>query len=742
MQPSARLRRFQLRSWSACALVLIAGQARAADQLCEAPPVDPRLAELQGSDATDPRIEVTSDSGDLGREGDAKLKGHVRIRTGQRLLTADEASINATDRSIELNGNVEYLDPQLHVRGTGGNFDGQGHGHFSGAEFAVLDRNVRGSARDAAVTDKSRMELKDVVYTACPVGHDDWQLRAGDIVLDQQTRTGTGRDVRVEFLGVPIIYLPWISFPVGDQRKTGMLFPEIGSSGNSGTAIAVPFYWNIAPNRDATLTTRYYSKRGLRLDPEFRYLTESSRGIFDAQYLFNDLERDEARGLFEWQHITRLRPRTRLLIDAADVTDPDYFEDFGVGFEGTSVTFLNRSAELRHDTDHWQLRARAQDSLVIDQALADVDEPYTLLPQFAALGRWDDLGAGFGASMRGEVTNFARDLGPEGVRVDAEPGIGWRADRHGAYLEADAAWRYTGYSLNGLDDGVDETPSRDAPIFSLDSGLVLERTAGSRGQRLQTLEPRLKYLYVPFRNQDDLPVFDTAVPDLSLVQLFRTNRYVGADRLSDANQLSAGVTTRLLDSAGGRQFLSATLGQAFYFEDPDVRLPDEPRDARSRSDVIAELELNAFKHWSARMGYQWDPENSRSVKSEMYLQYAPATDRVVNAGYRYRRDFIEQFDVSAAWPINERWRGFARWVYSTREEKTLDQFLGLEYASCCWALRLVSRRFVNSRSGDSDSSFGLQLELKGLSSVGVDNEAFLRESIRGYSALPDSAEPR
>jgi LPS-assembly protein len=209
-----------------------------------------------------------------------------------------------------------------------------------------------------------------------------------------------------------------------------------------------------------------------------------------------------------------------------------------------------------------------------------------------------------------------------------------------------------------------ETPSRSAPIFSVDSGLVLERAAGSRGQRLQTLEPRLKYLYVPFRDQDDLPVFDTAVPDLSLVQLFRTNRYVGADRLSDANQLSAGITTRLLDAAGGRQFLSATLGQAFYFEDPDVRLPDEPSDPRSRSDVIAELELAAFQHWSARMGYQWDPEASHTTKSEMYLQYAPATDRVINAGYRFRRDFVEQFDVSAAWPISERWRGFARWVYS------------------------------------------------------------------------------
>jgi LPS-assembly protein len=739
MHPSPRTGRFHLRTWSACALVLIVSHANAADELCKAPPVDPRLEELRNADATDPRIEVTSDSGDLGREGDARLKGNVRIRTGQRLLTADEASINATDRSIELKGDVEYLDPQLNVRGSGGNFDGRGQGQFSGAQFALLDRSVRGSARHAAVRENGRIELEGVVYTACPVGQDDWQLRAGEIAINQQSQIGTGRDVKLEFLGVPIVYVPWISFPVGDRRKTGLLFPEIGSSGDSGTQLVIPRYWNIAPNRDATITTRYFSERGLRLDPEFRYLTESSRGILDAQYLFDDLKQGDSRGFVEWRHVTRLQPRTRLLVDAADVSDNDYFEDFGVGFEGTSVTFLERMGELRHDTDHWRLRARAQDWLVIDQLLPDEDEPYTLLPQLAALGRWDDLPAGFEASMRGEISNFTRDLGPEGIRVDAEPSLGWRAERHGAYVEADAAWRYTGYSLDHVEDGAEDAPSRDAPILSVDSGLVLERAAGSRGQRLQTLEPRIKYLYVPFRNQDDLPVFDTGLPDLSLVQLFRTNRYVGADRLSDANQLSAGITTRLLDAAGGRQFLSATLGQAYYFDNPKVRLPDEPVDSRSSSDVIAELELTAFQHWSARMGYQWDPENSRTEKSEIYLQYAPATDRVINAGYRFRRDFIEQFDVSTAWPINERWRGFARWVYSTREEKTLDRFVGLEYRSCCWAVRLVSRRFVNSRSGDSDSSIGLQLELKGLSSVGVDNEAFLRDAIRGYSAQPGPA---
>ncbi len=744
MKPSARTAPNCRRLLVSLAIALLAGcltPAHARDELCRNPAAqDPRLEELAQLDPTDTKIDIESDAGELDRDGDAILRGNVRIRMGQRLLAADEAEIDAEERSVRMRGQVEYLDPRLHVRGDGGSFAGEGTAEFKGAEFELLDRNVRGAAGDVRMRGQGVIELADVKYTACPPGNEDWELRAGEISLNQQTRIGTGRDVRLDFKGVPILYTPWISFPVGDQRKSGVLFPTIGNSGKTGTMLAVPWYWNIAPNRDTTLFTRYYSSRGLRLDPEFRYLTDSSRGILYGEYLFDDRERGGSRSFVELRHATRFRPRTRLHIDAANVSDSNYFEDFGSGFEGTSVTFLNRSAELRHDTRHWSLVGRAQDYQVIDDLLPDVDEPYALAPQLAALGRWRDLPGGLSVALRAEASNYLRDLGPQGLRLDVEPSLGWRVDRHGTYLAADAALRHTSYSLSDVAAGLDDSPTRSAPILSLDTGLVLERAVGSHRQRLQTIEPRLLYLYVPFREQDDLPVFDTALPDLNLVQLFRTNRYVGADRVSDANQVAVGLTTRLLDSAGGRQYLSATLGQAFYFDDPRVRLPDEPVSSRASSDVVGELELSAYQDWSARVGVQWDPENTHIAKSDFSLQYRPASDRVINAGYRLQRDSIEQFDVSAAWPISREWRGFGRWVYSMRESKTLDQFIGLEYGSCCWALRLITRRYVGSRTGDTDTSIGLQLELKGLSSVGVDNEAFLRGTIRGYSALPPEPE--
>jgi LPS-assembly protein len=700
-------------------------------------PLDPRLDSLLDADPTDQQIHVTSDTGELGRAGDATLQGNVTIRMGQRLLTADEADIDAKERSVQLRGRMEYLDPRLRVRGQGGSFAEAGGAEFKGAEFELLDRSVRGAAEGARVTEQGRkIDLQGVRYTACPPGDDDWQFEAGHIAIDQQTQIGTGRDVKIDFLGVPIFYTPWISFPVGDQRKSGLLYPVIGSSSKSGTLLAVPYYWNLAPNYDATLMTRWYSKRGLRLDPEFRHLSDDSRTQLNVEYLFHDDERGEDRGLIDLRHVTRIAPRTRWRVDAANVSDDDYYEDFGVGFEGTSVIFVNRYTDLRHDTGPWSLGARVQDYQVIDTEWPEGERPYRILPQLTALGRWRELPGGLAASFHAEATNFERNSGPQGFRFDAEPALEWRLDRDGAFVAAGGGWRYTQYALDDTAPGADENPDRSLPIASLDAGLVLERESGSRGNKLQTLEPRLLYLYVPYRNQDELPVFDTGIPDLNLVQLFRTNRYVGPDRIGDANQVSVGMTTRLLDSTRGRQYLSATLGQAYYFDTPRVRLPDEPVRERNSSDVIAELELSAFKNWNARFAYQWNPDEKQGERTEAFLQYAPAPGQVLNAGYRFRRDLLEQVDVSGAWPITRQWRGFARWVYSIQEDKTLDQFFGLEYSACCWALKLVTRRFVSSRTGDSETSIGLQLELKGLSSVGVDNEAFLRDAIRGYSALP------
>jgi LPS-assembly protein len=302
----------------------------------------------------------------------------------------------------------------------------------------------------------------------------------------------------------------------------------------------------------------------------------------------------------------------------------------------------------------------------------------------------------------------------------------------GFFVRPGIAWRYTEYELSDTAPGQPTSQSRSLPIFSFDTGMMFERDSGSRGQRRQTLEPRLLYLRVPFRQQDDLPLFDTGLPDLNLIQLFRTNRYVGADRVSDANQLSVGVTSRLFDTKSGAQFLAATLGQTYYFQNPRVHLPDEPLRDSNTSDFVGELLVTAYKNWNATLGIQWNPDEQHSERAQAMLQFKPGPEQVINVGYRFQRGLLEQAEISGAWPINRQFAGFARYVYSLQDNKALEQFAGLEYSACCWRMRLLGRKSVSTRDGSQDTGVYLQLELTGLASVGSAADALVAGAIRGY----------
>jgi LPS-assembly protein len=705
------------------------GTARPAPLLQSAPPI------------ADTPIEYEADGIDATRDGEWLLQGDVLIKQGERTLQTSNAKFNAQEQSFSVDEDVEYADPNLKVSGSSARVDQAGGATFEGAKFELKDRNARGEADRIQVTRDQQLKLKGVRYTTCPVGEEDWVLRAGDIDIRQRAGLGFGRSVRLDFKGVPILYTPFISFPVGNQRKSGFLFPALGTSSRSGTSLSVPWYWNIAPNYDATFLPTWYTKRGGKLDSEFRYLTDLGRGTLTAEYLPDDEQFGDSRSFVRFVDRSDFTDSLRLDIDAANVGDSDWFEDFGLGPEGTSISYLDRSATLTYLTQHWLAVLRAQNFQTIDDlGIPPELRPHTMLPQLAVHAAFPDrLGSlRFGLDM--EVGNFTHnydDLVATGWRMDVAPEVRWPLRGAGIYLEPAASWRYTSYRLDDMGAPFpDDSPSRAAAIASLDGGLIFERPSGSRGQRVATIEPRFMYLYVPFRNQDDLPVFDTATADLNLVQLFRTNRYVGADRLSDANQISIGVTSRLLDTDTGKQFISGTIGQAYYFDEPRVALPGEVLDDPEFSDIIAELDVTAFGDWNVGMGLQWDPSQTRSEKGDVQVQYKPQFDRVVNVGYRFRRGNIEQVDGSVAWPIGDNWSAYARMVYSLEDHTSLDQFAGLEYRSCCWRIRAVARRYVSDRTGDTDTSFLLQLELNGLSSVGVGADAFLERSIRGYSSGP------
>ena len=530
---------------------------------------------------------------------------------------------------------------------------------------------------------------------------------------------------------VPILYLPYISFPISDARKSGILTPEFGSTGRSGNDFRVPYYWNIAPNYDATITPRLLTSRGLQLETQFRYLTPRNEGIVVADYLPNDDILDDARHQVRFEHRTLFDNGWRNLINYREVSDSQYFEDLGGSLSVSSITHLDRHLRFDYYSERLSILAQAQDHQTIDDAIQPADEPYRRLPQVFVSA---NLPVRFARlELDTEIVNFDRDTGVTGWRINAAPSLEIPLERPGWFFTPAMALDYTRYELSNTLPGESTSPDRTVPIASVDTGLVLERTMAG-ADRIQTIEPRLLYVNIPYRNQDNLPIFDTIQPDINLVQLYRKNRFLGVDRIGDTEQISFGVTSRVLDLGTGRELMTATIGQTTYFGDRRVSLPGVPVSTLDRSDYIAQMRFGLFDNVNFDVGHQWGTGDNGTTKSEARLQYRPARNKILNLAYRFRRDSLEQGDVSWSWPVSTQWNFVGRYNFSFRDQEVLEQFFGLESESCCWGLRLVSRRHISTRDGTRDSSFGLQLVLKGMSSVGTAADKLLERGILGYSA--------
>ncbi|MEM8683219.1 MAG: LPS assembly protein LptD [Pseudomonadota bacterium] len=664
----------------------------------------------------------------------AVLSGGIILRSDDKLAAADNAELREIDRRVFLQGDVRYEDQRTEIRSDTAEFAyDSGVIEFTGAEFSIGDGG-RGSASALRISEDGVLNLGGVNYTTCPPGSNDWSLKAKSIRLDTRSGIGTAQGIKLRFQGVQLLYAPYLSFPIGDARKSGFLTPEIGSSNRGGSDIRVPYYWNIAPNYDATLTSRLLTDRGFLGQVQFRYLHEAHDGTVNAELLPNDDQVNETRHLFDFDHRSIFSNGWRSRIDLRDVSDSQYFEDLGGSLSISSLTHLNRSVEFDYFGRSWSLLARAQDFQTLDDAITAFNEPYRRLPQFVAKGAWPGQWLGADLTLDSELVNFDRDVGVTGWRFNVAPELSRNFGGPGWFVKPAARFDHTRYDLSDLDPDQIDDPSRTLPIASLDAGVVLERTLENSPQYLQTIEPRMLYVHVPHRRQADLPVFDTIAPDLNLVQLFRRDRVLGVDRIIDTDQLSLGVTSRLLDVSTGRELVSATIGQALYLSTSGVSLPGQDVQTSRSSDYIAEVSFLLYDNVNFDFGHQWGTGEQRTTQSEARLQYRPADNKVFNLAYRYRRDALEQGDVSWSWPLSRRWNFVGRYNYSFRDDEVLERFAGLEYESCCWGLRIVSRSFISTRDGTRDTSIGLQLVLKGLSSVGSQSDKLLERGILGYSA--------
>ena len=554
--------------------------------------------------------------------------GKVELRTRRETVLADWLHYEFADDEIWGKGDVLIRRGIDWITGPELRFKRDAEtGFFASPRFFIGENGSRGSAAEIRFLGPDRYEATDARYTTCVAPRDDWYLRMDELEVDRARMIGTGHDATIYFLGAPIIYSPWLEFPLSGERKSGFLTPVLGSSGIRGFEYAQPYYLNLAPNYDATIAPRLMTKRGLQIVSQGRYLFDSFQGEATAEYLPNDRVTGENRWGVSWRHTQDLKflPGLVGFWNLNKVSDDTYFADLSDRVGLTSQTTLPREGGVTYTHAPWTIIARAQAfQTLVDPSLPPGAPPYNRVPQLlAALQEVDWKGLTFAGTA--EYADFRNPTLVTGQRAYAYPTVAWNRQGAAWYFTAKTGAHVRHYSLN------DTTPDRESqdyaiPISSLDAGLVFERDASAYGQSfVQTLEPRAYYVYVPYKDQSKAPVFDTAVDDYNFAQLYSTNRYLGNDRIGDANQITLGLTSRLLDPATGAERLRVSIGERFYFQDQRVTLNEAPRSASS-SDVLVGAE--------GRLSDAWALGAPDAVQLRPVADRAPGPRLPVHAGAR------------------------------------------------------------------------------------------------------------
>lgn len=587
---------------------------------------------------------------------------------------------------------------------------------------------IHGRAERIEFQDRDRLRATQGTYTTCDLGRDDWYLKSSRLDIDRVRDVGVARNVSLWFKGVPILYTPWIDFPIQARRKTGLLGPLFGTSKTGGFEWTQPVYLNLAPNYDATLAPRWISKRGILLNSEFRYLSTAMAGELRAEYLGNDRVTNDARHGLSLQHSHDFGRGFSGSLNLNRVSDDRYFVDLSDKIAVTSQTNLPREAQLNYNAGWWSAGLKTQRFQTLQDPLAPVTPPYSRFPQLNVSAAMPNV-RGVDLGFSGEVVNFRHSTQVNAVRQIYYPSAQIPIETRYATITPKAGLHYRRYHFTEEDRSGREVA---LPIASLDVSVPLERDATLfGGSFVQTLDPRLYYVYIPFKDQNDLPLFDTAEADFSFGQIFSENQFSGGDRVNDANQLTAALSSRLLDAISGEELLRGTLAQRFYFKDQEVALSSQVRQS-SRSDVLAALSGRLGRGWSVESAFQYDVNNSDWRRANAAFRYLPAPGKVVNLAYRYQKDSLKTVDLSAQWPLSARWTTLARWNYSLQDSALVEGLAGLEYNRGCWALRMVAHRFATATQEDA-TTFFMQLEFTGLTGLGSNPLDVLRQSISGYA---------
>lgn len=701
-----------------------------------------------------------------------RAKGNVRIELGDGVITGPALKMRLTDTigemknaSISLkkplsvnDANIKtYNDPNVyaqsklvnrHTRLTDSPKLYQGN-YFdaSAQDKQSTDTPIKASRADAKVVlfeGKSKKRLKSARYTTCEVGVDDWYIKADEIELDQFTESGSAKHAYVEFKGLPLLYSPYMSFSFNNERKSGFLAPTVGSTSRSGFETLVPYYFNIAPDKDATVGVRFLSRRGAQLQGTFRYMGENYSGADSIEYLNQDSLTGDQRYFINVNHTHLLGDGWSAGYNIEKVSDDEYFSDMSTRIISTSQVNLSQAGRVDYVGDVWRFNGLVQKYQTLDQ----LSFPYERLPQISLFA--DKEFGGIQTNLSSQWTYFNLNsnapIAPTGNRLTVYPSISMPLMKPYGFITPKLGLHASHYNLNDNNFVINgqnisnNSASRTLPIFSLDSGLYFERDIGvADNNYTQTIEPRLFYVYIPNKKQDLLPIFDTGLADLNMTTLFTENQFAGEDRINNANQISLALTTRVIDSDTGIERWAATIGQRYYFADQEVTLPGGTATQSNNTDIIAGITARLSNQWNLDSFWQYNTDDANTVRANILARYNPEPGKLINAGYRYTQQFLEQINVAGQWPLSRGWYGVGRVNYSIRDKSLIESLAGLEYDAGCWQGRVVVQR-VETATADANYGFFFQLELGGISSIGSNPLNLLRRDIPGYvssSEIPD-----
>jgi len=704
----------------------------------------------------------------------AEATGNVRLERNGQALEAPFVRYDRTTGQATARDGLRYYRPGIYLTADSGDVQIDDEtGRFDTATYSITSNGGRGKASSVTSLGGGNYELTDADYTTCAGETKAWLLSADRIELDREKGRGEAFNSVMRFYGVPVFYSPYLNFPIDDRRHTGVLPPTIGTTSDSGFQLAVPYYINIAPNYDATIVPRLLADRGLQLGGQLRYLYQHHAGEFDGEYLPSDSKYDADRTLFHYEHIGRFNPYVGIEANYTKVSDDQYFDDLSSDLSRTSSSQLEQAVRLTMADTGVRFTLLAQDFQTLENTDDDDNfnrafdnDPYRRMPQarLEMLSPTSPVRAGLNA----EFSNFKRDDDINAYRIDAQPRLLWGVDRGGWYADSEANYRITQYQLRGFDsssrvdaaDYDDDVITRSIPQFRAETGLRFARDFNDGW--IQTLEPRMQYLFTGYENQDDIPVFDSGIADLHFDRLFADNRFVGDDRIGDANQLTLGVTSRFISPDDGRTVAKFDLGRVTGFRDLRVNVPNsgEAGYGERGSDYVAGVELRPTRNIRTQTTIQYDPDDSRINRATASASYTTDGGYQLDLGYRRYRDFrplrqannnnneitilpgqfesLEQTAVGVRAPVTGNLDVLGRWNYSLERNRDVETLAGFEYRpSCCWAGRVAWRRYVADDDGSYDTAVMFQFVLNGLGQFGdtvrsfVDNDVYSDEGDTG-----------